>query len=213
MFLVRIEPVGWLVENEDGGIVDDRLRETGAMAKTFRERLDTLVQNGAEETHLDYALDRARFLRPAKTAQLGGEVEETAHRHVGVGGRVLGQVTDQAFGRDRVALDVVATYADLAGGRRDEAGDHPHGGGFAGAVGAEKPEHLPAFDAERNVVHRPLCAEIFAQILNFNHGEPVRFVFTKIGAEKINKILNAQGKKLRPSSSFHGFALPPPWSR
>ena len=44
-----------------------------------------------------------------------------------------------------------------------------HGGGFAGAVGPEKPEHLAALDRERNAVHGALGAEHLRQILNFNH--------------------------------------------
>ena len=75
VFLVGIQSVGRLVEDQDLGIVNDRLRKTGAMTIAFRQRLDALVQNGTEKTHLDHAIDRARFLRSAKTAQLAAKVK------------------------------------------------------------------------------------------------------------------------------------------
>src|SRR4030095_6543094 len=85
VFLVGIESIGWLVEDQYCGIVNDRLRKAGAMTKSFRQRLEAFVHNETEKTHLDYAADRARFFRSAKTAQLSGEVQKPAHRHVAVG--------------------------------------------------------------------------------------------------------------------------------
>ena len=76
---------------------------------------------------------------------------------------------------------------------RDESGDHAHGGGFAGAVRPEKPEHLASLDGERDAVDGQLWAESFFQILNFDHGQPLGPAH-KIGAEKINKICVAQEK-------------------
>ena len=55
-------------------------------------------------------------------------------------------------------LDVVAAYRDPAGGGRDEARDHAHGGGFARAVGAQEAEHFAGRHRERQVIHRELVA-------------------------------------------------------
>ena len=63
VFLVRIEAIGRLVEDQHLGIVNDRLRKTGAMPVAFRERLDALMQHGFEKTHLDHAIDRRAFSR------------------------------------------------------------------------------------------------------------------------------------------------------
>ena len=49
---------------------------------------------------------------------------------------------------------VVAADAGLAGGGGDEAGEHAHGGGLAGAVGPEEPQHFAGLDLEAHVVHR-----------------------------------------------------------
>ena len=75
-------------------------------------------------------------------------------RHLAVARRAFGQIADAGLGRDGRSLDVVAADADLAGGGRDEARDHAHGGGFAGAVRAEEAEHLAGRHRERQVVHR-----------------------------------------------------------
>src|SRR6187402_2013460 len=148
VFLVGIESISWLVEDQHRGIVNDRLRKAGAMTKSFRQRLDALVQNGTEKTHLDYAFDRARFLRSAKTAQLSGEVQKPAHRHVAVGRRIFREVTDEAFHCDRVLLDLESADYDIAFGWWNETGEHPHRGGFAGPIRAEKPEHLATLHVE-----------------------------------------------------------------
>ena len=45
--------------------------------------------------------------------------------------------------------------------RRQVAGDHTHGGGFAGAVWAKKAEHFPLFDFKGHPVHGPSGPEVF----------------------------------------------------
>ncbi len=59
VLLVWIEAIGRLIEHEHFRIVDDRLRETGAMPIALRQRLDALVDNRLEKTHFDHALDGA----------------------------------------------------------------------------------------------------------------------------------------------------------
>ena len=107
---------------------------------------------------------------PSPAAQLRGEVEEPLHRHVGVGGGVLGQVADQALDLQRGLEHVVAADADASRGRRHEPRDHAHGGGLARAVRAEETEHLAALDAEGHVVHGALGAERLYQVFDLYHG-------------------------------------------
>src|SRR3989441_10020546 len=75
--------------------------------------------------------------------QLGDEAQVAGHRHVVVEGRALGQVADAAADLARLREDIEALDPDRAAGRRQEAGDDAHGGGLAGAVGAEEAEDLP----------------------------------------------------------------------
>ena len=53
VLLVRIEPVGRLVENQHRRIVQDRLREADAAAKALGQRLDHLVQHTLEPEPCD----------------------------------------------------------------------------------------------------------------------------------------------------------------
>ena len=56
VLLVRVEAVGGLVQDQHLGIVDQRLREAGAVLVALGQRVDRLVQHRRQEA----ALDRAR---------------------------------------------------------------------------------------------------------------------------------------------------------
>jgi len=82
---------------------------------------------------------------------------------------VFGEIPNEALGRDRMLDHIEVADSDGACRGRNEPGDHPHGGGLAGAVRSEETEHFAALDREGNAIHRQLLAECLAQILNFNH--------------------------------------------
>ena len=56
VLLVRIEAVGGLVHDQHLGIVDQRLREAGAVPVALGKRVDRLVQHRLEEAQLHYAV-------------------------------------------------------------------------------------------------------------------------------------------------------------
>ncbi len=58
----------------------------------------------------------------------------------------------------------------IAGGGRQEAGDHAHGGGLAGAVGSEETEDFAFFYREREIVHSEFGSELFGEVFDFDHG-------------------------------------------
>ena len=64
VFLIGIKPLGRLVENQDLGIVNDRLRETRPMPISFRKGLDRLIRHRVEKTHLDGRAIAAFFASP-----------------------------------------------------------------------------------------------------------------------------------------------------
>src|SRR5205814_141663 len=160
-----------LVHDEDVGIVDQRLREAGAVAIALRQRVDRLVEHRVEKAQLYHALHGFPARLASEPAQLGGEIEKALHRHVGIGGGVLGQVADQALRLERRFDDVVAADRDPAGGGRHESRDHAHGGRLSRAVRAEEAEHFAALDGERNVVYRPPRAEGLRQPVDFYHAK------------------------------------------
>ncbi len=57
---------------------------------------------------------------------------------------------------------VVAADRHFALRRGNKAGDHAHGGGFAGAIRPQKSEHLAPFHRKGNVIDGHLWAEQLA---------------------------------------------------
>ncbi|MCY1447415.1 hypothetical protein D9M71_640360 [compost metagenome] len=67
-------------------------------------------------------------------------------------------------------MDIEAEDARGAGGRREEAGEHLHGGGLAAAIGAEEAQNFARCDAEGQVVHGSVLRKTLGQIGYFDHG-------------------------------------------
>src|SRR5215216_5427593 len=79
---------------------------------------------------------------------------------------VLGHVAEAATG---LGVDRPAAPAHLAPVRLQHPEHDPHGGGLAGAVRADKPEHLPFPNGERHVVEGDEVAVAAAQPLQLEH--------------------------------------------
>ena len=92
----------------------------------------------------------------AQAADFRSEIQEAMHRHVRVGGGIFRQIADEPFGGNRIFEHVKTADRHRTAGRRKEAGEDAHGGGFARAVGAEKAEHFAPLDGKRDAVNRPL---------------------------------------------------------
>ena len=169
-FLVRVEAVGRLVEDQDFRVVKQRLGEAGAVAVAFGKRVDGLLGDGAEEAGVDGALDGVVFRGALEAADGGAEFEETDDRHVIVKRGGFRQVTDLGFRLAGFVDDRDSADFGVAGSGRDESGDHAHGGGLAGAVGSEESEDLAFFHREREMVHGAFGSELFGQVFDFDHG-------------------------------------------
>ena len=169
VFLVGVQAVGRFVEHEDVRVVQNRLRQAGAVLVTLGEGVGALVDDRLQEAHLDGAIHGLLARLAAQAAQFRAEAEKAVHRHVRVGGRVLGQVADEFLGRDGILQHVMAADGDAAGRGRDEAREHAHGGGLARAVGPEEAEDLAPFERERDPGHGPFRAEMFFQVFDFYH--------------------------------------------
>src|SRR6185436_2335307 len=89
--------------------------------------------------------------------------------HVGIERRVFWKVADASSDFERLIGDIVTVNFDDAARGRHVAGNHPHCGCFAGAVGTEKAEDLALFNLERYPVDRGLGGVALGQILNRNH--------------------------------------------
>jgi hypothetical protein len=170
MFLVGIESVGRLVHDEDRRIVQDRLRQADAPLESFGQRVDRLVEDGVEfrlgDGRVDPRLHIAAFVAP----HFGDEAQELARSHVAIGRRAFRQVADGALGRQGLGFDIVAAHPHPAGGRRQKARDHLHGGGFAGAVRPQKAQHFAFLDLEVDSRDSFDGTEALGQFVYFDHG-------------------------------------------
>ena len=148
VLLVGIEAVGGFVKNEDFGVVDEGLRETGAVAVAFGKSVDGLLGDGLQETGLDHFLDCIFLSFAGETAHLGNPLQEAGDRHVVVERGGLREIADLAFGVLGVFNHGDPADFDTAGRGRKKAGDHAHRGGLAGAVGPEESEDLSLVHGE-----------------------------------------------------------------
>lgn len=91
--------------------------------------------------------------------------------HVGVERHVLGHVADMTSNLERFAEDVMSCDAGGTGGRGEESGQHPEGGGLTGAIGPEESDDLSFGDFEGNSVDSGVATVVFAEIGNLDHAK------------------------------------------
>ena len=104
---------------------------------------DALEQLGAA----DDALALGQAVERGLEAQVLAAREERVERGLLEGG------ADRLAHVGALADDVVAGHARGARGGRQQRGEHQHGGGLAGAVGAQEAVDLAGLDAEVDPVH------------------------------------------------------------
>jgi len=92
--LDRVETAGRLVENEELGLVHDRLPDANALSIAVREIRDRLVADVGQVGELDDLWDAALHFGGAHAAQATCEGQVVADQHVLIDGRVLGYESD-----------------------------------------------------------------------------------------------------------------------
>ena len=162
VLLVGIEPVGRLIEDQNLGIVKNRLGDTDAAFESLRQRSDGLVQH-------TFNIDLGRRLgdglaprRARNPPNVGNEGKQLQRCHILIKWSALGQVTDTRLDVDGVAADVEPANDRTAGRRRQEPGHHTHDGGLPRPVGTKETENLAAVHGEAHVVYSGDCPEPFA---------------------------------------------------
>ena len=92
----------------------------------------------------------------------------------------------------------------VAAGRRRDAADHPHGGGFAGPVGPEEPERLAPAQLEVDPVHGGELAEPLGQARGANE-------YVRIGHDPtVPGVPTVSNEFSRRGSGAHGDDAEPP---
>jgi len=167
--LDRVEADGRLVEDHHGRIVHDRLGEADALAVALRQRADHASPHLREAAAFERAVDRGLSLRARHVLQLRDVAEIALDAHFGIERRRLGQVSDRAPRGERVAEDVVARDRRRAVGGRQEARQHAHRGGLAGAVGPEEAHDFAGLHREGDVRDRHQIAVSLGEAARFDH--------------------------------------------
>ena len=156
--LAGVEPDRRLVEQRHLRRAEQGLGQPHALPVSLRELVDLAPEHRLQPARRRHALElcgdgRAGHpLGPGHEAQVGGDVERVVER------RTLGQVADAPRRFRVLGRHVVAGHGHPAGRGRGESGDHPHGGGLARAVRAEKSDDLALPDGEGQVVDDRLSA-------------------------------------------------------
>ncbi|GAB4007892.1 hypothetical protein GCM10029992_62820 [Glycomyces albus] len=145
---LRVQAGGGLVEEDQVGLVDQGPGDGQAALHAAGEVVDLVVRAARELHELEQFGRAGPGLAPldAEVPGVDGEVLED-REHV-VEGVVLRHDAEAGADGRPVAARVEAEDLDLAAGGLGDAADHPHGGGLAGAVGAEEAECLSSPDLE-----------------------------------------------------------------
>ena len=157
---LRVEAGGRLVEQHEVGLVDQRAGDREPPLHAAGQRLDLVVARGRSScTKSSSSSARARItaLRQAEVAAVDEQVLPDGELEVE--GVLLRDDAEPAADRRAVGGRVQAEDAQLAGGGRGDAADHPHGRGLARAVGAEEAERLARRDVDVDAVDRGEVAE------------------------------------------------------
>jgi hypothetical protein len=170
--LGRVEPVGRLVEDDDIGIVQNRLRHADPLAVAARERLDPGGGLLGQRRAPDRPGDRRIALGAGHAAEIGVIGQEVDHRHLGPDRAVFRQIADPRLDRPGIPAHLEIVDADRARGRLQIAGQHLHDRALAGAVVAQKADDLALGDLETDPVHGREAAVEPGQGFHVDHGRP-----------------------------------------
>jgi len=135
------------------------LRDPNALLVALRQRADQLLAGAGEPAALLGNIDGVAASGLGHAVQLGGEQQIFVDVELAIQRRRFRQIADLGLGASRVIEQIDAANADRAAGGREIAGQHLHGRGFAGAVGAQETEHFPAFELEIDAVDCGMGAE------------------------------------------------------
>ena len=136
--MVGVEPRGWLVEDEDLGVVNQGGSKAHALAESLRKLGNALVPLGAQ-AHVGnecFGAVAAHAVEIGHIMQVLGDVE------VGVERVVLGQVAQNLPNLEALLGAVHSVNHGGTGVGRKESAQNFHEGGLARAVGPEQPVDL-----------------------------------------------------------------------
>ena len=164
-----VEAHGGLVEDDDVGVADERLRDAHALLVALREVLDGTADHLFQPAGEPRALHLFRHLQARQALRAGDEVEVLPHGHVAVEGRLLGQVPDPALHLVFIGVYLQAVVAYLAVGGGQATGHDVHRRGFPRTVGTQQPADRATLHGKGDVVDGEGASVSSRQMLDLNH--------------------------------------------
>ncbi len=168
--LVGVEPLGGLIEDEQGGRGDQRVGEAHALPKALGEVADEPTAHLGDVRELHRAILRAAPLATRDPFDLRAKPQVLLDPHLGVQGHGLGHVPDALSRIEAVLHHVVPVHRGGALGGREVGREHLERGALARAVGAEEAHHLAAGHGEGERLHRGAGAEASGEVFGLDHG-------------------------------------------
>ena len=155
---LRVEPDGWLVEDEDIRVIDKRPGKDQAAFHSAGEFLyrDVAFLHKLDECEQLICFFRSSFIRNIEILCIHEQVTEAGE--VGVEVRFLRDDAETGLDFDRSCCRVHAEHGKVSRGFRRDTGDHLHSRGLAGTVRAEKPEDFSLLYSKCNPVDRESTA-------------------------------------------------------
>jgi hypothetical protein len=149
--LTGSRPAERLVQNHQFRLCHHRRNELDLLRHALAERFDLLIGEGREAEPL--AARRppvpATLAPPRSSPWNSSSVRTVILRY---SPRSSGRYPDQAGAEPAISL---AEHLNAAGIGMEDAHDHPHRGGFAGAVGSDEAMDRALGTVERKIVRRP----------------------------------------------------------
>ena len=155
-----IESAERLIQNQQGGLVDDRADELDLLGHPLGDVGDLLVPPAIDLKPLEPHLERGDGLGPVHALEPGEIDGLLPHLHVAVQPPFLGEVSDAP---DRFAAPWRPVQFDGPAIGLDDAHDAPDERGFARAVGPEQAEDGALRHVESDAIEHLLFTERFPE--------------------------------------------------
>lgn len=162
-----VEPIGWLIEDQEIPLAEQRSGDPKPLLHTKRVVAKLGVGALDEANGAERVVDQRRVV---KAGDASHEPQIHPSAEIGIEGRPFDEGPDVPQGRRQVGLDIVAE--DLRGARVDlhEAEQHADRRRLPGPIGPEKAKNRARRNGEGQVVDRDEGAEAFGQSLELNRG-------------------------------------------
>ena len=160
---------GWLVQYQQLRIVDQRVRQAQPLLHAARQRIHIGVLFVAQVHKVQQLRSHARALGLAKAVAPGVKIQVFPAFQMVVHAEEVGHIPHQLPYPAGVFGHVHAVDHRRARGRREQRGQDAHGGGFSGAVGADKAVQLAVADAHGKMVERREMPVHAGKLPDFQH--------------------------------------------